>query len=167
LVGPPAAPPPPGVERWVALLAYDGVARELVARIKYRRAHAAVGWLADGMARVVGPPLPDAVTWAPTTPRRRRERGFDHAELLARGVARALHRPVLRLLTRPDGPAQTGRPAAERRTGPRFGSVGGAPSAVLLVDDVATTGATLSAAAGALRSAGAETVLAVTAARTP
>jgi predicted amidophosphoribosyltransferase len=164
---PPRAAPPRGVDHWEALLAYDGVGRELVARVKYRRAHAAVGWLADGMACLVGPPVPEVVTWAPTTPRRRRERGFDHAELLARRVARVLQRPAVRLLARPDGPAQTGRPAAERRSGPGFDPVGMSPSAVLVIDDVATTGATLAAAARTLRAAGALTILAVTAARTP
>src|SRR5688572_25198684 len=47
---PPPLPPPPGVDRLVALLAYEGAGRELVARLKYRNARAALGWLAGALA---------------------------------------------------------------------------------------------------------------------
>jgi len=167
LVAPPPAAPPAGVDVWVAPFAYTGALRTLVTGVKYRRAHAATAWLAERMSRSVAPPLPAVVTWAPTTSERRRERGFDHAELLARRVARRLHRPTVRALARADGTPQTGRPASERRRGPRFTARGRQPSTVLLVDDVATTGATLAAAAEALRGAGAERIVALTAARTP
>ena len=163
----PSAPAPAGVDAWAAAFAYEGVARELVARVKYRRAHAATLWLADAMAPLLAPPLPGVVTWAPTSPERRRERGFDHAEILARRVARQVRRPLRRLLVRLPGPAQTGRPAGDRRTGPRFSARGKVGPSVLVVDDVATTGATLAAAAAALRAAGAVRVVALTAARTP
>jgi predicted amidophosphoribosyltransferase len=163
----PGAPPPPGVDAWNAPFAYDGVARELIARVKYRGAHAATGWLAPRMVMLVAPPVPAVVTWAPTTTARRRARGFDHAELLAGAVGRLLARPVRRLLARSPGDPQTGRAAAERRIGPTFAARRRAPSSVLLVDDVATTGATVSAAASALRAAGASRVVVLTAARTP
>lgn len=173
LRAPPRALPPPGVDEWAAAFAYEGVAREIVARVKYRSERAALPWLADATAaaaRAAGLPGDDAVvTWAPTTRARRRARGFDHAALLAQGVARRLDLPVRRLLARTEGHAQTGLAAAARREGPRF--VASAPprhaSGVLVVDDVATTGATLAAAAHALRSGGFATVHALTAARTP
>ncbi|HKA92874.1 MAG TPA: phosphoribosyltransferase family protein [Acidimicrobiia bacterium] len=172
LRAPPALPPPAGVDRWMAPFAYEGVARELVARVKYARTRATVPWLASCMSRLVAAARAHTavglVTWTPTTASRRRARGFDHAEVLARAVARELGLPVGPTLRRRPGPPQTGRPAAARRAGPQFDARPGAfQGRVLLVDDVATTGATIAAAAGALRRAGVTSVIAVTAARTP
>jgi predicted amidophosphoribosyltransferase len=185
---PPPAVAPPGVDAWSAAFAYRGVARELVARLKYRNARAAVPWLAAAMVDVVVAAGLEAstVTWAPTTLQRRRARGFDPAEILARAVARGLRqrtgvdRPRIprsldassgvwcaRFLDRQPGPPQTGLAAAARLVGPRFVARREVPTRVLLVDDIATTGATLAAAAAALRAAGAQNVLAITAARTP
>jgi predicted amidophosphoribosyltransferase len=169
LHGPSPAPPPSGVDAWTAAFAYEGAAREVVARVKYRGARAAVPWLAAAMVDALPPTWStiDAVTWAPTSRERRADRGFDPAELLARAVGRRLRARRVGLLDRRPGPPQTGLGAADRRRGPTFDARRRAPGVVLLVDDVATTGATLAAAATALRRAGAELVLAVTAARTP
>lgn len=163
----PPLPPPAGVDSCHALLAYDGAGRELVARLKYRNARSSLPYLAGGMARLAAGTPVDAVTWAPTTAARRRRRGFDQAELLARAVARRLGVPCRRLLTRPPGNPQTGQSLDARRRGPTFHARGPSPPAVLLVDDVITSGATVSAAAGALRRAGAGEVHVVAAARTP
>jgi predicted amidophosphoribosyltransferase len=160
---------PQGLDAWAAAFAYEGVVREVVARVKYRNARAAVPWLAAAAASTARERglWAEVVTWAPTTSVRRRSRGFDPAEVLARAVARDLSLPIARLLDRKPGPPQTGLAAVERRAGPRFVARRRAPAEVLLVDDVATTGATLGAAAMALRDAGARYVVAVTAARTP
>lgn len=163
----PALPPPPGVDDCRALLAYEGAGRELVARLKHRNQRAALPGLARAAASLVDPATVDVVTWAPTTPRRRRARGYDQSALLARAVATALGRPCRRLLARPGGPAQTGRSAPERWSGPAFVGRRRAPSRVLLVDDVVTTGATAAAAARTLRSCGAASVVVLTLARTP
>jgi predicted amidophosphoribosyltransferase len=165
-----AAPPPLGVDAWCAPFAYEGAGRELVARVKYRNVRAVVPWLGSAMAAAVtesGLVTVATVTWAPTTPARRRARGFDPAELLARAVARRLDVRCAGLLDRRPGPPQTGLPATARRRGPSFVARRAAPACVLVVDDIATTGATLSAAASTLRGAGARQVVAVTAARTP
>jgi len=169
----PALADPLGVDACLALLSYEGAGRELVARLKYRNHRGALPGLALAMASLVaGPAAIDVVTWAPTTPARRRQRGFDQAELLARRIARHLHRPCRRLLVRLPGEAQTGRPLAERQGAPSFRPrprlwLWLPHSSVLVVDDVITSGATMAAAARALRLAGATTVAALAAARTP
>jgi predicted amidophosphoribosyltransferase len=163
-------PPPPGVDRWCASFAYAGVARELVARVKYRNERAAMPLLASSLASSAGEVASrvDRATWVPTTRARRRARGFDHAAVLARLVARELGIRCEPLLHRLSDVAQTGRPIAERRAGPEFGAIKELSGAsVLVIDDVATTGATIAAAARALRAAGAAAVCAATVARTP
>jgi len=165
----PTLPPPAGADACTAVLAYDGVARDVVARLKYRNHRSTVAGLARAMAAAVVR-RPDVVTWAPTTADRRRARGFDHAELLARAVARELGRPCRPLLLRRPGPPQTGRTLAERRSrGPTLVATVAPPPPrhVLVVDDVVTSGATASAAALALRQVGVARVDVLAAARTP
>ncbi|MGH9118674.1 MAG: ComF family protein [Acidimicrobiales bacterium] len=172
----PAMARPPGVDAVHAVLAYEDAGRELVARLKYRNARVTVAWLAGRMAALVATAGAAAsasatgpvwVAWVPTTVERRRDRGFDQAELLARAVARRLGLPCRRVLARSHGPPQTGRSQAERRVGPSLAARGRVPGTVVLVDDVVTTGSTVSAAAAALRAAGADRVVVVAAARTP
>jgi predicted amidophosphoribosyltransferase len=161
----PALPPPLEVDGWSALLRYDVAARALLTGLKNHHRRDLVGWVADGLVAALPPPPPAVVTWAPTGRDRRQARGFDQAELLARALARRWRLPCRGLLVRRPGPPQAGRGAADRRSHPGFRARPGAPGAVLVVDDVATTGATLTAAARALRAAGAEEVRAVVGAR--
>jgi len=161
------APPEPLSGLW-AVFAYAGPGRELLARLKYRNQRSSVRWLASAMASVLPPDLPaGALTWAPTSLQRRRRRGFDQAELLARALGREVGLPVVRLLKRVDAAGQTGRNRRQRSCAPVFASLRAPPTAVLVVDDVITTGATLQAAAGTLIGAGAERVGAVVAGATP
>jgi ComF family protein len=140
-------------------------ARHLVTALKNGGRRDVVHWLAEQMARQLVPPVGAVVTWAPTGVARRRARGYDQAELLARAVARRWQLPCRDLLRRLPGPAQAGRTARARRHNPAFAARGSCPSTVVLVDDVVTTGATLSAAARALRRGGTAEVVAVVAAR--
>ena len=163
------------VEAW-APLAYQGPARALVRALKFRGA----AGLAEPMAAqiVAGAPTDLLGAGAQLVPvplhrARARRRGFNQAERLAAAIARRTGLPVSDCLHR-RGPAaarQVGRGRAERLAG--IGDAVelrpgvGAPSRVVLVDDVVTTGATLAACAAALRGAGARGVRAVSYARTP
>ena len=81
---------PAGLDACAAVLSYDGVGRELVARLKYRANRAALSSVAAAMARLVEPEQVDVVTWVPTSSQRRRRRGFDHAGVrTSRRVQRA------------------------------------------------------------------------------
>jgi len=109
-----------------------------------------------------------AITWVPLSPGRRRERGFDQAEALARGLSGRSRIPAKGLLERArETPPQARRSADERRSAIRgaFRVVEDPPPTTILVDDVLTTGATADACARALRDAGSSAVGLVTAAR--
>lgn len=165
---PPASvPAPPGVELLVAAWPFEGAARGLVHGLKFGRrlslarvAAARIASLAEGLEGDLVP--------VPPSPMRRAWRGFDPAEEIALALAPLLGLPLRRCLRRGHGPRQVGRPRRVRLADPpgiRVTARAGAPRAALLVDDVSTTGATLAACAGALRSAGCRRVVALVAAR--
>jgi ComF family protein len=114
----------------------------------------------------------DLVTWVPLSRKRLRQRGYDQARLLAQQMGALLSLPAEPTLEKR---RETGRQSQldteqERRDNVRdaYGLLPGVElggKTVVLVDDVATTGATLSECAGCLRQAGAASVVALTLAR--
>ncbi len=157
-----------GFQTAAAAFIYDSPARSLVTACKFRRFRP----LSEQMAGLAGPRLAqllrahgaaraaELVTWVPTTRERRGDRGFDQAELLARGLARRVGLPAAPLLgrtrssARQSGFDRRGRSANVAAAFAFTGTVTPAQKRVLLVDDVYTTGETLNQCALALGGAG-------------
>jgi ComF family protein len=146
----------------------------LLPRFKFHGDLAAGRLLSQLMADAfAGLPRPDALVAIPLHRARLRQRGYDQALELARPLARRLHLPLHRnlLVRRHATAAQSELSALARRRNVRnafaVDPVAILPAHVVLVDDVMTTGATLHAAAIALRRAGVERVDAWVCARVP
>jgi ComF family protein len=154
---------------WAAV-GYAGVARDLVAALKFRRARPLADVMAAQLAAGAPPSLLAGATIVPVPahPAHLRSRGYDQAGLLAGGLARRTGAPLASPLRR-RGPlrSQLGASRAERLERGRIDVTvrGAVPARVVLVDDVHTTGATLDACARALRRAGGGEVIALTWAR--
>jgi ComF family protein len=152
----------PAVSAIYATFVYRGAARTAVLTLKFRSAR----YLGSTMGALMRETLQarpvhaDLVVPVPLAPKRLRARGFNQAALLAEQVAYALGADVGDVLRREERAAQVGLGAARRLT-----NLAGAfrcrdPALVngkdvLLVDDVVTTGATVSACADTLAGAGA------------
>ena len=151
----------------------EGSAQQIIHQFKYGGLRALAPVIVREMADLLrewAPPF-DAMVPIPLHPRRLRERGFDQAELLARGLAAEMDVPFVPALRRIRATPPQARSLSRDQ---RYDNVAdaflcAAPGAVdgrrlMLVDDVTTTGATLAAAARVLRESGSGAVWAVTAA---
>lgn len=158
-----------------AAFTFDAEVREVLHRGKFQGNRAALRQLATLAARRLelgSGPLPDAIAAIPLGERRRRQRGYNQAEVVAATFAAPVSLPLVRGLVRQRETA----PQASRGEHARRANVAGAfgwhgseldGAALWLVDDVLTTGATAEAAASVLRSAGARRVDALVIARVP
>lgn len=165
LLEPPQVPALLAVDQATVLCSYSGIGAELVTAIKYENRRQALRPLVDALASTL-PNTFDAIVSVPSNFERRRTRGFDVPELIAKRLSKLLDIPVAAPLTRVDGGAQQGRGRAERQ-GVEFRATSRVPERVLLVDDVVTTGATAVACALTLGLAGARSTSFVALAATP
>lgn len=153
----------------VAPYRYDGALRE---SLLYYKFHGKQGYAA-AYGRLLAPRIADAlsgqydlISWVPVSRKRKRQRGYDQARLLAAATARELGQPLTRTLKKvKHNPAQSGLDSAAERRGnvknayrpyrqERF-----AGKRVLLIDDIVTTGSTLSECSRVLQTAGAASVV--------
>jgi predicted amidophosphoribosyltransferase len=151
-----------------AAVGYDPAVRALVAAWKEHGLRGLAPLAAELVADVVPPPRTAVATFVPADRDRVLRRGHHPPERLARELGRRWELPVRPLLARTRELAQQrGLSRADRRrnVAGAFRATERPPARVLLVDDVYTSGATVNAAASALRAAGARSVDVVTLAR--
>ena len=169
---------PPNFDFAISFAAYDGALRRLVHLLKYEQLRPA----ADVIGRLLAECLaarkfdrPVIVVPVPLHRSKKRQRGFNQSELIARSALRYLDSPNFELRTSilrrvRATTSQTGLTRHQRRENVRGAFAVAAPElvkgrAVMIVDDVYTTGTTLNECARILRAAGAEQVVVATVAR--
>ncbi len=155
-----------------SVYAFGGPARDLVHALKYSGLSAVAPLMGEEMAGLLlgWKPGVSAIVPVPMAGARRRRRGYNQSELLAREIGRCTGVPVAgRAIVRRVGPSQVEQPdeAARRANAKDAFAAGRGPvgGSFLLVDDTMTTGATLDACARVLKSVGAERVYGLTFAR--
>lgn len=155
---------PPGIDRAWSSAPHESVARDLVTALKFRRLLPAADLIADRIEWLAPAILlSGTIVPVPTAPLRTALRGFDPAAEIAAALAQRTQLPLQPCLSRRGGGRQVGKRRAQRiGHPPLIQARGKVPASVLLIDDVLTTGATLSACARALRTAGAIRIAAIT-----
>lgn len=158
-----AEPTVPGFGQVIATFSYEGPARNGLLRFKFHglRGHGAVfgKWMAGTVRDKLKEPC-DLVSWVPCSGLRRWQRGYDQAEVLARVVSGELGLDCCRVLWKKrHTPAQSGLKGEAQRRANVLGAY--APykperwrgKRILLIDDILTTGATLSECGRVLQAA--------------
>ena len=157
----------------IAVAEYRGVMKSILRELKFgrvRKLHAVLGGLAAAAVSARGVPA-DIITWVPMNAGKKRDRGFNQSELIARLLSRKTGIPCREMLYERRGAG------VQRRLGlrdrfinilDRYETAAGADvsgRSVLVVDDIFTTGATVNECARQLKNAGARKVISVTMAR--
>lgn len=140
---------------------YDGVAKDLVLALKFGRQKSASIEAASLLTPLLDASEFDVVTSVPSSPARFRQRGYNQSALLARSIARQLGLPYRELLGRKHQTEQIGAGRRQRLAqiqGAFYSRRPATSQRVLIVDDVLTTGATLSECAKVLRGVGTKRV---------
>ena len=160
----------------VSPLVYDGPVREAMLRYKFSGSRSKARGFAPYLARTISEELGgkfDTVTYVPTHPLRVFSRGFDQSRLLAKEVCRIWQvRPETLLKKQRYNKANSSLQGSARRRANVLGAYRPVKNAriqgkrILLIDDIITTGSTLSECARVLLDAGAETVYCATLAAT-
>ena len=162
------------VDKCLSPLYYHGSVKDSLHRYKFGGATAYADIYSEFIVKCIDENQIscDSITWVPLSRRRLRKRGYDQAELLAKLIAKHLgQRPVRLLKKLRDTPPQSQTGSAEKRRANIAGAYACLRPAlvqgkrILLVDDIVTTGATLSEAAKVLKKAGAKEVICATLAR--
>lgn len=160
----------------VSPLYYENEVRDAILRFKFNDATVYADLFGEFLADCIKENLKgryDIITWVPLSKTRLKKRGYDQAMLLAMSAALKLDDVAVELLSKTaDVPAQSGVGSAEKRRA----NISGVYSVVdeelvrgrriLVIDDIITTGSTLSECARTLRYSGAAEVMCCTLART-
>lgn len=151
-------------EYGLALLNYDEAARHSMARIKYKNKRQDLDFYAEAVSQRYGASIKRmnarALVPVPIHASRRRQRGFNQAELLADGIGRKLGLPVWG-----DALTRNKKTAPQKKLSPKerlenlqqafeIGTLPGERDSVILVDDIYTTGSTMEACTRILKAAG-------------
>jgi competence protein ComFC len=159
----------------VSPLYYEGVVRESFHRFKFKSATGYAGAYGKLIANCIRENLMgqyDLISWVPLSAQRLKHRGYDQSMLLAMSTALELEDVAVEtLIKHTDVPAQSGLGGEEHRRANIAGVYKAsdpdlvAGKRILLIDDIITTGSTLSESAKTLKLAGAEQILCATLAR--
>jgi len=160
--------------RLISSALYTGPAKNLIKEMKFRNTRSC----AEILARVMSDSFikhscgfsPEIVIPVPLHKSRKNERGYNQSALIAKSVSKLLKIPFSNSLLRRvrNTPSQRGlNPGARiKNVKAAFRVRGKIPANVLLIDDVATTGATVNECASTLKSSGAVRITALTFAKT-
>jgi len=164
------------VKDCVAACIYEGETADAIRRYKFGGCQAYAPAFGELVAERIYEDLWgefDLLSWVPLAPDRKRERGYDQAELIARSAAKRLRTPLVRTLKKRRHVArQSGTSSADERRANIAGAYAAsdpvliAGKRILLIDDIVTTGSTLSECAETLLLAGASEIYCAALAKT-